>query len=217
MYKLSKSSIGLIKECPRCFWLTNHKIWKRPQGITMSLPSGMDRIIKVHFDKFRNKGELPPEICKNSHCNGMKLFDDIAKLNEWRNNFKGIRFSDKDGNVLFGAVDDILVNKDKMIVLDYKTRGFPLKEDTSGYYQDQLDIYNFLLKKNNYKTEDYGFLLFYHPNKVLENGEVLFNAELIKMKVSVENAEKLWKETLKCLNEECPEKRCGWCVGVEDG
>jgi xanthosine utilization system XapX-like protein len=50
---------------------------------------------------------------------------------------------------------------DRLIVLDYKTRGFPLKEDTAAHYQDQLDIYNFLLRKNGYRTEDYGYLLFY--------------------------------------------------------
>ena len=214
MYKLSPSSLGLIKECPRCFWLTNHKIWKRPSGIFPSLPSGMDRILKVHFDKFRDNGKLPPEI--REKCENLKLFDDKEKLKIWQSNLKGIKYEDGKGNVLHGAVDNILVNGRKLIVLDYKTRGFPLKEDTSGYYQDQLDIYNFLLRKNGYETEDYGFLLFYIPDKVLENGEVLFNAELIKMKVNVDNAEKLWKEALKCLDEECPEERCEWCEGAEN-
>ena len=174
----------------------------------------MDRILKIHFDKFRDKGELPPEI--REKCENLKLFDDKEKLKIWQSNLKGIKYEDGKGNVLHGAVDNILVNGRKLIVLDYKTRGFPLKEDTHEHYQDQLDIYNFLLRKNGYETEDYGFLLFYIPDKVLENGEVLFNAELIKMKVNVDNAEKLWKEALKCLNEECPEERCDWCEMVDE-
>ena len=67
-YRLSPSALNLFKECPRCFWLTHHKVWKRPSGIFPSLPSGMDRILKVHFDKFRDGGRLPPEICESGEC-----------------------------------------------------------------------------------------------------------------------------------------------------
>lgn len=212
MYKLSPSSLGLMKECPRCFWLIQHKLWKRPDSIFPSLPNGMDRILKEHFDRFMKKGELPPELC-NEHCSGLKLFDDLEKLKEFRDNRKGIRFTDNDGNILMGAVDNILVNGKKLIVLDYKTRGYALKEDTHKYYQDQIDIYNFLLNKNNYETEDYSFLLFYYPDKVLETGEVIFENKLIKMKVNVKNGESIFVKGLRLLNGDIPEKRCGWCEG----
>lgn len=43
-YRLSPSSLKLMDECPRCFWLTHHGVWKRPSGIFASLPNGMDRI-----------------------------------------------------------------------------------------------------------------------------------------------------------------------------
>ena len=79
-FKLSPSSLNLMKECPRCFWLHQHKVWKRPAGIFPSLPSGMDRVLKHHFDKFRDKGELPPELCNNNHCEDMKLFPDKELL-----------------------------------------------------------------------------------------------------------------------------------------
>lgn len=212
-YKLSKTSIGLMKECPRCFWLTQHKVWKRPQGIMMSLPNGMDLMLKKHFDKFRKVGKLPPEICNNGCCKDMKLFDDIEKLNEWRNNFKGLRWIDNNGNTLFGAVDDILICKEGLVVLDYKTRGFPLKEDTADFYQDQLDIYTFLLRKNGFMTPEYAFLLFYYPKEVTETGEVIFDTELIKKKVSISNGALLFTEAVNLLNEECPKESCEWCEG----
>ncbi|MCH7568754.1 MAG: PD-(D/E)XK nuclease family protein [Nanoarchaeota archaeon] len=202
-----------MKECPRCFWLTQHKVWKRPSGIFPSLPGGMDKILKEHFDKFMDKGQLPPELCENNHCKNMKLFDDHALIAIWRSNFKGIRYEDKKGNILRGAVDNILMKGKKLIVLDYKTRGYPLKDDTADHYQNQLDIYNFLLRKEGYETEDYAFLLFYIPNKVLGTGEVLFDTELVKMKVDVKNAEKIFKKAIKLLNNECPEKSCEWCDG----
>ncbi|MBU2614041.1 MAG: PD-(D/E)XK nuclease family protein, partial [Elusimicrobia bacterium] len=111
--------------------------------------------------------------------------------------------------------DNILVNQKnkKLIVLDYKTRGYPCKEDTHESYQNQLDIYNFLLRKNGYETEDYAYLLFYVPKHVLATGEVIFDTSLKKMKVNVRNAEGLFMKALRLLNGECPGDACGWCEG----
>jgi hypothetical protein len=202
-----------MKECPRCFWLTQHGVWKRPAGIFPSLPSGMDKVLKEHFNKFRDKGQLPPELCNNSHCEKMKLFDDHELLAIWRSNFKGISYEDKEGNILRGAVDNLLMKGKKLIVLDYKTRGYELKEDTHEHYQDQLDIYNFLLRKAGYQTEDYAFLLFYVPKEVMETGEVIFDTTLKKMKINIKNAEDIFGQAIKLLNSDCPKKSCEWCEG----
>jgi hypothetical protein len=217
-FKLSPSSLSLMEECPRCFWLDKHDIWSRPSGIFPSLPSGMDRILKKHFDNFRDKNLLPPELCRQQSCENLKLFGSNSQEKEllevWRNNKKGVSIADEDGNVLRGAVDNILVKGKKLIVLDYKTRGFPLKEDTAEHSRNQLNIYNFLLRKNGYESEDYSFLLFYVPKEVKDTGEVIFDTELVKMPVDVENAEKLWKKALKLLNGECPEEGCEWCQNI---
>ncbi|MFA5019873.1 MAG: PD-(D/E)XK nuclease family protein [Candidatus Pacearchaeota archaeon] len=216
-YKLSPSSISLMKECPRCFWLSEHDVWKRPNGIFPSLPSGMDGILKKHFDKFMKNGKLPPEICGNSECKNLKLFDNKELLEEWRNSRKGLWFKDDNGNILHGGIDNMLVNSvnDKLIVLDYKTRGYPCKEDTHEHYRDQLNFYNFLLRKNGYETEDYAFLLFYVPKEVLETGEVIFDTTLKKISVDIDNAEKLFNNALVLLESTCPKQCCEWCNGVK--
>ena len=186
-YTFSPSTLKLLAECPRCFWLRFNKNLKRPDTIFPSLPSGMDKLLKEHFDRFMRKGELPPELQK---LNGeVKLFNDEKLLALWRNNFKGVQWKDADGNVLRGAVDNLLVKGKKLIVLDYKTRGFPLKDDTHDYYIDQMALYTFLLQKNGYETEDYAYLLFYHPTMIHENGAVDFQADLVKVTVDVEKAE----------------------------
>ncbi len=212
-FKLSPSTLNLFKECSRCFWLAQHKVWKRPAGIFPSLPSGMDKIIKIHFDKFMKEGKLPPELCDNGECKNMKLFEDEDKLKIWQSNFKGIQWTDKKGNMLRGAVDNILIKGKKMIVLDYKTRGYPLKEDTAEHYRLQQNTYNFLLRKNGYETEDYFFLLFYIPKEVTATGEIIFDTELVKMDVDVKMAESMWKKALKLLNGDCPKDSCEWCDG----
>jgi hypothetical protein len=211
-FSLSPSSLNLMQECPRCFWLDKNNVWKRPEGIFPSLPNGMDRILKIHFDRFRDRGMLPPELSK-SECkdDGCLLFQDRELLKIWRNNLRGISWKDENGNELRGAVDNLLIKGKKLIVLDFKTRGFGLKEDTHEKYQLQMDVYNLLLRKNGYETEDYAFLLFYVPKEVLETGEVIFDTTLKKVPVNTKNAEAVWKKALDMLNSECPAESCEWC------
>jgi hypothetical protein len=202
----SSSTLKLLRECPRCFWLHFHGK-KRPATIFPSLPGGMDNVLKDHFDIFRAKGELPPELDVDA-----ALFADQAKLDEWRNWRKGLRAS-KGAHELMGAVDELLSKDGKIIVLDYKTRGYPVKENTPGFYQDQLDIYTYLLQANGHETVDYAYLLFYHPTGVLENGDVKFHAELVKVDVDPSRAEELFKEAISVVEGEEPEKTegCGYC------
>lgn len=218
--KISPSTINLFLECPRCFYLHLIKKIKRPDRPFPSLPGGMDNILKVHFDNFMEKGELPPELregeCAKNKC---ELYDNKENLKIWRNNFKGIQYLDKKSGILVrGAVDNLLVKDGKFIVLDYKTRGYPVKEDTHEHYITQMDIYNFLLRKNGYKTEDYTYLLFYYPNKVTETGEVIFDTKLIKIKTSVKRGEKIIKDAIGVLlSDEEPKasKECEYC-GLRD-
>ena len=81
-FKLSPSFISLMEECKRCFWLEKHKVWSRPVAIFPSLPSGMDNILKKHFDKFRDRNRLPPELCNRKSCENLRLFG----INDEENN-----------------------------------------------------------------------------------------------------------------------------------
>jgi len=76
-----------------------------------------------------------------------------------------------------------------------------------------MDIYNFLLRKNNYETEDYSYLIFYHPDKVVDN-VFLFHTTLVKVEVNINHAEDLWKEALSLLDKPMPDssKECEYCV-----
>jgi len=210
-YKFSPSSLSLLSDCPKCFWLVYRNGISRPLGIFPSLPSGMDKILKAHFDSFRDRGELPPELAELKGT--VQLFQDKKLLEEWRSNYHGVKWTDPDGNTLRGAVDNILQKDDKLIVLDYKTRGFPLSGDYASYYQNQMDFYNFLLRKNGYKTENYAYLLVYHPVKVNASGEVVFHTDLLKLEVDVDNAERIFRKALEVLGGDMPEadKECEYC------
>ena len=68
------------------------------------------------------------------------------------------------------------------------------------------------------KIQDYSYLLFYHPSHVNPDGSVVFITDLVKMKVSVKNAEKIFKKAVKIVEGEMPASSkdcgfCGWCEG----
>jgi hypothetical protein len=215
MIKLSPSTIGLFQECPRCFWLQFNKNVHRPRGIFPSLPGGMDSVIKKYYDIYREKKELPPELV--GKVKGKLLDDPLLKA--WRSNWEGIKYIDKKLNAqVKGILDDCFVDSGTYIPLDYKTRGYELKENTSSYYQHQLDIYCYLLSKNGYKTADYAYLVYYYPRTVKENGVVEFEVVPKKMKTSIKNAEKLISKAVKCLKDPEPKQHseCEYCTwGIE--
>ena len=103
----------------------------------------------------------------------------------------------------------------KLVVLDYKTRGYPLKEDTHEHYRAQMDMYNFLLRQNGYDTEDYTYLLFYYPKEITEKGEIIFENQLIKMNTDAKKGKKYFDDAITLLHGECPIKSCEWCERVE--
>jgi CRISPR/Cas system-associated exonuclease Cas4 (RecB family) len=208
-YSLSPTALSLFKDCPMCFWLEHNRKIKRPDGIFPSLPGGMDRILKTHFDSYIGKDRLPPELEKKVDA---KLFDNRVLLEKWRDYRQGLVLQDEKGNILRGAIDTLLVSNGKIIVLDYKTRGYECKDDSHKYYTDQMDIYNYLLRMNGYETEDFSYLLSYHPDKVVDN-VFMFHSQLIKIDVNIQKAKDIWSEALAVLGGPIParKKDCAYC------
>lgn len=207
---LSPSSLSLYKECPRCFWLRMVKGIYRPDTIFPSLPGGMDNVIKTYFDTHRKRG-LPPEL--EGRVQG-KLFKDQGRMDLWRARTGGLWFEDKKlGARLMGLLDDCLVDKKKYIPFDYKTRGWPPKDDTSHYYQHQLDIYSFLLDKNARPAESFAYLMYWWPEEVSEGGVVRFGLEAKRVETDMERAYKLFADAVLALrgDEPKPAKDCGFC------
>ena len=215
MIKLSPSTISLFMECPRCFWLQFNKNIHRPRGIFPSLPGGMDGVIKKYYDSYRKLGKLPPEV--DGKLTG-KLLADEKLLKSWQSNWEGIKYFNKDLSALMkGVLDDCLVDGGTYIPLDYKTRGYDLKDDSTSYYQHQLDIYCYLLAKNGYKITNYAYLVYYFPKAVKENGQVEFNVEPKKVETDIKHAEQLFKDAVACLrgpepkrHTDCSCEFCNW-------
>lgn len=213
-YKFSPSTLNLLSECHRCFWLHFNAGIKRPATIFPSLPSGMDKILKEYYDKHIEKSLTPAQL-QETQCT---LFKDLALLPVWQNNFKGIRTIDSHNNTISGAVDSILEKENPngtktLIVLDFKTRGYPPKETTSEYYHDQLAIYTWLLKQNGFNTTNYAYLLYYYPKKVENETRISFHTKLVKVNLTVKKVEKILEDAHTTLTNPCPKasETCEFC------
>jgi hypothetical protein len=189
---------------------------KRPSHAFPSLPSGMDSVLKKHFDRHRADHSVPEEL--EGKFQG-SLFKDTGKLETWRDNRQGLRYEDRENGVtLMGAIDDLFVTSDgKHAPLDFKTRGFPRKENTHEYYQHQMDLYSFLLEKNSLLPADFAILVFYHPVGVDEKHNVIFDPDPLKVRVDRGRGERIFLNAVKCMLGEKPGpgEDCGFCEWAE--
>lgn len=215
LIKISPSGVSYLMECPRCLWLHFNEDKKRPRGVFPSLPDGMDNVFKKYFDEYRGKGELPPEI--DGRVEG-RLFDNVKQLNSWRDfNFGrgGIRTEIPELNmVISGAIDDLLVAPDgKFVPFDFKTRGYPTKEDTHEHYRSQLDLYALLFQRNGFEPAGYGYLLFFWP-ETYGLGMANFKTNLVKMDVSPSRALSILERVRGIIVGEKPSQHeaCEYCL-----
>jgi len=215
MFTISATSLSLLNECQRCFYLKVKEGISRPSGPPPALHTKMDILIKQYFDKFRKLGQLPPQLVGKVEG---RLFDNIDILNKWRAWQTGLRFKDEKANVqLVGALDDCLFDGKYFIPLDYKTKG-TIKDDSHIYHQDQLNIYTWLLDKNGYPTKNVGYLVFFSPLEILNNNLIKFEIVPKKIDTSKEDAVKLFYKAVSLLQGPLPEKHkdCQYCLWVED-
>lgn len=204
MVSLSNSTLSLFLECPRCFWLQINKKIARPRGIFPSLPSGMDRIIKEYFNRYREKGILPPII--QGKVKG-KLSDISLNLG----------FVDSDSDLkITGKLDECLELEDGSLVpLDHKTRG-SLPENlgySQNYYQTQMDTYTLLLEKAGHQTKKQAYIVYYSPSPGEVHQGIPFQVEVHLIDTFPQKALALFKQAKICLEGEIPERNqtCEFC------
>ncbi len=163
MTKLSRSKLELFLDCPRCFWLDVKKSVKRPPPAPYTINSAIDGLLKKEFDVHRENGTAH-YLIKKYNIEAIPYKCD--KIDAWRHNFTGVQFHHKPTDFLvFGAVDDVWVNPaGELIVVDYKATGAN-NHQIYPQYKRQMEVYQWLLNKNNYKVAKGGYFLFAKVNK----------------------------------------------------
>ncbi len=210
---LSPSRLGRYADCPRCFWLAEREGLRRPSGPFPSLPGGMDREIRAHFDRFRGRGALPPALEGRVDERLVADQDLLDAARDWR---RGPALRDEALDVVLrGGVDDLLRADDgSLVVLDYKTRGSPPKGDSApAYYVRQLNCYALLLRAAGHPTADHAYLLYYHPDAVLDGGDVAFHTDVVRVDVDVAAARALLADAVATLRGSLPPAAadCDFC------
>ncbi len=163
MKKISRSKIDLFLECPRCFWLDMKHGVKRPQPAPYTINSAIDWLLKQEFDRYRKAGEPHPIMLRA----GIEAVPYAApEMDKWRHNFTGVQYNhEPTGFLVTGAVDDVWVNRDKeLIVVDYKATGAN-EHKIHKSYPRQMEIYQWLLRQNNYAVAPVGYFVFARVNK----------------------------------------------------
>ncbi|RJQ14335.1 hypothetical protein C4553_01315 [Candidatus Parcubacteria bacterium] len=204
-YRLSPSSLNLLRDCPRCFWLKYRLKIDRPSSPLASIATGLDLNIKNYFGKYRVKGLLPPILEKKVSGRNLKLVPRPISF---------LKFIDEEGVVFVGKLDEALILDDKFYApLDHKTRASPT-QNVHQAYQLQMDAYDLLLEKNGYKTKNVAFLAYFTPRSGELHLGFPFDLDLKEIKTSPQRAQDFInkaKDTL--LSEDIPvaSPTCQFC------
>tara|TARA_Y100001970_G_scaffold293720_1_gene442618 strand:+ start:2638 stop:3351 length:714 start_codon:yes stop_codon:yes gene_type:complete len=208
MIKLSRSTVERYINCPRCCFLEKkHNI--RYPSLPFTLNIAVDNLCKNEFDFYRTRAEPHPIFIEHG-------LDAIPfahpKMNEWRNNLKGLRYISKQNGYDFGgALDDIwLKSNGQLIVADVKCtakKNFNWSETFSKYnyakgYKRQLEMYQWLLKKNGFAVADEAYIVYFNgrKNDQFFKQQLKFDLHLIKLDCNTEWVEQKILEVIKVLN-----------------
>ncbi|PJE58173.1 MAG: hypothetical protein COU81_02045 [Candidatus Portnoybacteria bacterium CG10_big_fil_rev_8_21_14_0_10_36_7] len=207
-FRLSRSKIDLFIECPRCFYLDRRLGVGRPPGFPFSLNSAVDYLLKKEFDAHRAKQKAHPY---------MKAYGIDAvpfkheKMDEWRDALRrGVTYHDKQTNfILTGAVDDIWINpKQELIVVDYKATSKDGEVNLDAAWQDgykrQMEVYQWLLRKNDFKVNDTGYFVYLNGKTDTEafDGKLEFDVKLLPYTGNDDWIGNTVKSVRKCLDRE---------------
>jgi hypothetical protein len=154
--QLSRSKLDLFLECPRCFYEDIARRNGRPSGPSFTLNLAVDELFKREFDAYRAR-QAPHPLFATAGLDAVPFSD--PRMDAWRSNFTGVRWVDEtSGWTLCGAVDDLWRAADgQIMVADYKATSKmqdPTTETLYPGYRRQMDIYQFLLSKQELEVSD---------------------------------------------------------------
>lgn len=207
-WRLSRSKIDLFINCPRCFYIDNKLGTARPPGFPFNLNSAVDHLLKKEFDAHRVAKTAHP-LMKHYGVDAVPFVHE--DLDTWRENFKGIEHvHKKTGLTISGAVDDIWVNpKGELIVVDYKATSKDeeinaLDEDWHDGYKRQMEVYQWLLRQNDFKVSRTGYFVYANgiKDKKAFDGKLEFDVTLIAHEGDDSWVEKTILDIKECLESE---------------
>lgn len=220
-FKLSRSKLELFLGCPRCFYADRRLGIGRVSGPAFTLNSATDTLLKKEFDLARAAGK-PHALMVKYKVDAVPFVHE--RMDEWRDNFKGVQHLHKPTNLLItGAVDDIWINpKKELIVVDYKSTstlkeidlhdGTPWKEG----YKRQMEIYMWLLRQCGFTVSSTGYFVYVNADTTQDgfDAKLVFDQQLIPYEGKDDWVEEAIQCAHDCLMDDMiPDyaEGCAWC------
>ncbi len=219
-FKLSRSRLENFLECPRCFYLDRRLGIDRPDGPPFNLNIAVDALLKREFDIYRERGEAHP-LMKAAGVDAVPFTH--VDLEKWRTNFTGVQYHHEPTNLIIsGAVDDLWVNgAGELMVVDYKATS-TAETITPSYtyragYKRQLEIYQWLFRRNGYKVSNTAYLVYANGRKDRDAFDSRLDFELTVIPCEGDDSwvEACLHSAVSCLRSElAPEavKTCTFCL-----
>lgn len=187
-YEISRSKIDLFMNCPRCFYLDAREGIGHPPTPPFSLNSAVDELLKKEFDIHRaNKSAHP--LMKEYGIDAVPYQTKL--MDEWRDALRGgVRYLHEPTNfIVKGGLDDVWVNpNDELIVVDYKATSkkseVNLDAEWQIGYKRQVEVYQWLLRKNGYKVDNTAYFVYCNgdADKEAFDGKLEFSIKVIPHK-----------------------------------
>lgn len=219
-FRISRTKIDLFLNCPRCFYLDRRFGVGQPPGYPFSLNSAVDRLLKKEFDIHRAKNTAHP-LMEKYGIDAVPLAHE--KIEEWRDALRrGITYLHKETNLLItGGVDDVWVNPRKeLMIVDYKATSkngeVSIDADWQIGYKRQMEVYQWLFRKNGFKVSRTGYFVYCNGNTDKEafDGKLEFDVKIIPYEGDDSWVEGAIHNIHKCLkNNVLPESGpdCDFC------
>jgi len=222
-FKLSRSKIDLYVACPRCFYIDRRLGTGRPPGYPFSLNNAVDSLLKAEFDQHRAAATQHP-LLESYGVDARPVAHD--QLVVWRENFEGVQFLHEPSNLLItGAIDDLWIDShNHYIVVDYKATAKTepvtvLDKPWQDGYKRQMDVYQWLLRRNGLPVSDIGYFVYCtgRPDAESFDARLEFDVHLIPYMGNDEWVEPTIEKIHACLNADRipePEPDCDYCAYV---
>lgn len=184
-FKVSRSKLDLFTECQRCAYLDMRLGVKRPSMPAFTLNNAVDELLKREFDIHRAAASKHP-LLQRYGLDAVPFADE--RMSGWRDALRrGISYLHTPTNLLIrGGIDDVWVNPaGELIIVDYKATskkvGPSTEEDLYDSYKRQMEIYQWLFRKNGFAVSPTGYFVYVNGKSDAEafDGKLEFDIELI--------------------------------------
>ena len=184
-FRLSRSKIELLIECPQCFYLNCKLGIPRPDGPPFTLNLAVDELLKKEFDIHRAKNTRHPLM--ETHGVDAVPFQD-SRIHTWRNaRSAGITYLHEPTNFFVtGGVDDVWVNpQGELLIVDYKATAkkseVGIDAEWQKSYKRQMEVYQWLFRKNGFRVNNTAYFVYCNgdTDKEAFDGKLEFNIKII--------------------------------------